>query len=146
VRYLLDTNILVYAVDRNESDKRHEASALLRQVGASGGAMLPAQTLAEFANVSLRHLQPPLSPDDVYRIIEQFEQVFRVLPLTPAIVLEAVRGVRDHRLGYYDSQIWAAARLNQVPYVLSEDFNTGATLDGVTFLNPFAKEFDVSNL
>ena len=34
--------------------------------------------------------------------------------LTPAIALGAVRGVRDHQLGYYDAQIWAAAQINQI--------------------------------
>jgi predicted nucleic acid-binding protein len=87
-----------------------------------------------------------LPPDQVYRFAEQYERTFRVLPLTPTVVLESVRGVRDHQLGYYDAQIWAAARLNQVSYVLSEDFNTGATLDGVTFLNPFAADFEVDGL
>ena len=81
-----------------------------------------------------------------YRQVERYEQAFLVIPLTPAIVLEAVRGVRDYQLAYYDAQIWAAARLNQVPYVLSEDFNPGATLDGVTFLNPFAADFDLNSL
>ena len=29
------------------------------------------------------------------------------------IVLEALRGVRDHQISYYDAQIWASARLNR---------------------------------
>lgn len=48
--------------------------------------------------------------------------------------------------GLLDAQIWAAARLKQVPYVLSEDFSADATLEGVTFLNPFGPEFDISRL
>jgi predicted nucleic acid-binding protein len=146
VRYLLDTNILVYAVDSNELDKQPKARSLLQHLGGSGEAMLSAQTLAEFANVTLRRLEPPLPPDHVYQIVERYEQAFRVLPLTPAIVLEAVRGVRDHQFDYYDAQIWAAARLNQIPYVLSEDFNSGSTLDGVTFLNPLAADFVIGRL
>ena len=144
--YLLDTNILVYAVDENEPDKRREALALLRRFGGSAEAGLSVQTLAEFANATLRRLQPPLSAEQVYRILEQYDRTFRVLPLTPAVVLEAVRGVRDYQLGYYDAQIWAAARLNQVPYVLSEDFNSNARLDRVTFLNPFAPDVEISKL
>ena len=144
--YLFDTNLLVYAVDANEPDKQREAIILLRRLGGSGASVLSSQSLAEFANATLRRLKPPLPPDQVYRLVEQYERTFRVLPLTPAIVLEAVRGVRDHQFAYYDAQIWAAARLNQIPYVLSEDFNSGATLDGVTFLNPFAPEFNPTGL
>ena len=144
--FLLDTNILVYAVDANEPDKRAQAAALLHHLGGSGRAVLSAQTLAEFANAAMRRLEPPLPPEQVYRQIERYEQAFPVIALTQVIVLEAVRGVRDYQFAYYDAQIWAAARLNQVPYVLSEDFNSGATLEGVTFLNPFADDFDLDTL
>jgi predicted nucleic acid-binding protein len=58
------------------------------------------------------------------------------LPLTSPVVLEALRGVREHLLSYYDAQIWALARLGQVAMALSEDFNPGAVLDGVSFTNP----------
>ena len=45
------------------------------------------------------------------------------------VMLEALREVRDHQLSYYDAQIWAAARLNQVPVIFSEDFNSRANSD-----------------
>ena len=54
-----------------------------------------------------------------------------------------MRGVKDHRFGYYDAQIWAIAKLNQVPVVLSEDFASGASVEGVTFSNPFEEAFDI---
>ena len=49
-------------------------------------------------------------------------------------MLEAVRGVRDHRFSHDDAQISAAAKLNQVPVILSEDFNVGVTIEGVCLL------------
>ena len=142
--FLLDTNVLVYAVDANEPEKRAQATALLQRLGGTNRAVLSAQILAEFANATIRKLNPPFSPDQIY--VERYDQIFPILVLTPAIVLEALRGVRDHQLAYYDAQTWATARLNQTPYVLSEDFNSGATLDGVTFLNPFADNFDLDSL
>ncbi|MBU2610397.1 MAG: hypothetical protein KJ606_05560 [Chloroflexi bacterium] len=62
---------------------------------------------------------------------------------------KAARGVRDHALAYYNAQSWAAARLNQVPLVFSEDFcaaptrQDGLTLEGIRFVNPFAQGFEV---
>ena len=44
-------------------------------------------------------------------------------------------------MSYYDAQIWATARLNQVPIIFSEDYNVSPTLEGVQFVNPFAPEF-----
>lgn len=49
-------------------------------------------------------------------------------------------------MSYYDAQVWAAAKLNQVPVVLSEDFPSGATVEGVTFLDPLAASFDLAEL
>jgi predicted nucleic acid-binding protein len=145
-RYVLDTNLLVYAVDRREPLKRNRARELLRRVGRSGSAALPAQALAEFANACLRKLEPRPDPEAIRREVERLLLAFPVLPLTGPVVLEALRGVREHLLSYYDAQVWAAARLGQVGVVLSEDFNPGAVLDGVTFANPLDPAFDLDTL
>jgi predicted nucleic acid-binding protein len=141
-RYVLDTNVLVYALDRREPEKRDRAREVLRRLGASG-AILPAQVLSEFANVCLRKLEPRPDPAAVQREVERLLLAFPVLPLTGPVVLEALRGVREHLLSYYDAQIWAVARLGQVGVVLSEDFNPGAVLDGVSFANPLDPAFDL---
>lgn len=49
--------------------------------------------------------------------------------------------MRDHQLAYWNAQIWASARLNQIPVVFSEAFSDGVALEGVRFVNPFAAEF-----
>jgi predicted nucleic acid-binding protein len=49
----------------------------------------------------------------------------------------------DHSLAYYDAQIWATARLNQIPLIFSEDFQDGQTLEGVRFVNPFSAQFEL---
>ena len=51
------------------------------------------------------------------------------------------RGVRDHAMGFWDAQIWAAARLNQIGLVLSEDLQDRAVVEGVRFVNPFVDGF-----
>ena len=137
-RYIFDTNVLLYRHDAREQAKRLIADDLIRRFAGTGRVVLPAQELAEFSNAALRRFAPPLDAAQVYAQVERLQRTFPVLPLTGAIVLEALRGVRDHRMSYYDAQIWAVARLNQVPVVVSEDFNSGATLDGVTFYDPFA--------
>lgn len=52
----------------------------------------------------------------------------------------------SNHLAYYDAQIWACARLNHIPVVLSEDFQDGQTLEGVRFVDPFAEDFVVERL
>jgi len=48
-------------------------------------------------------------------------------------------------MSYWDAQIWASARLNQIPLILSEDFDAGAIIEGVRFVNPFAGDFELDD-
>src|ERR671910_3041929 len=105
VRYLVDTNVLVYTLDRREPEKRERAREVLRRVGGAGSAALPAQVLSEFANACLKKLEPRPDPEAIRREVERLLLAFPVLPLTGPVVLEALRGVREHRLSYYEAQI-----------------------------------------
>lgn len=142
--YLLDTNVLVYTLDPRDPRKRERARSLLEKLLELGRGAIPAQVLAELANVALRKLDLPA--DDAYGLIERLETIFPVYPLTPAIVLEALRGVRDHQLSYFDAQVWAAAKLHQADVVLSEDFAAGSTVEGIRFLDPFDTDFELATL
>jgi predicted nucleic acid-binding protein len=143
---VVDTNVLVYALDGREPEKRERAREVIGRVGGAGTAVLPAQVLSEFANACLRKLEPSPDPTTVRREVERLMLAFPVLPLTGPVVLEALRGVGEHMLSYYEAQIWAVARLGQAAVVLSEDFNPGAVLDGVSFTNPLDPEFDLAAL
>lgn len=146
LRYLLDTNVLVYTLDPREPGKRERAKEVIRQTALAGSAALPVQALSEFSNVCLRKLQPPLPPEEVRIEVERLSSAFPVLPLTSLVVGEALRGTKEHSFSYYDAQVWAAARLNQMPVVLSEDFNPGAVIEGVRFYDPFNPEFEITAL
>ena len=43
----------------------------------------------------------------------------------------------DFRISYWDALVWATAKMNQIPVVLSEDFPHISVLEGVRFINPF---------
>ena len=137
---LIDTNILVYTFDQNDPARQDQAIQVLRVLSENGSGRLSVQCLSEFAAVVTRRLQPAMSPADTIAQVTRFQQIFPILGLTPMIVLEALRGVQTHQFSYYDAQIWASARLNQIPVVFSEDFNQGV-LEGVRFINPLASDF-----
>jgi predicted nucleic acid-binding protein len=104
-RYLLDSNVLVYTLDVRDPDKRQRAKEVIRGVALSGSAALPVQSLSEFSNVCLRKLEPALEPQEVRREVERLYMAFKVIPLTAPVVMEALRGVYEHRFSYYDTQI-----------------------------------------
>ena len=144
MKILLDTNILVYAYDPADPLRQTQAIELLDRLHILGLGRLSSQALAEFMNALIRpsHGMPPrLTVDEAISTVQHFINHFEIYPLTPLTIIEAGRGVRDHQLPYYDAQVWATARLNQVTALFSEDFNDGAILEGVRFINPFAARF-----
>ncbi len=144
--YLIDTNILVYVYDRSEPAKQALALALLRQMPYSGAGAISTQTLAEFYNAVTRRLKEKLSPAEAYERLQNLEQSWPVMTVTPAVVLEAARGAQQHQLNFWDALVWATAKLNQIPVVLSEDFNVGSAVEGIRFINPLQEGFDLLTL
>ncbi len=138
---LIDTNLLIYLYDPNQSEKQNQSEHVLEQLELTCGGRLSVQVLAEFFSVATRKLTPSFTPAQALDQITLFTRLWPVYDLTPMIVMEAGRGVRDHKLSYYDAQVWATARLNQVPVVFSEDFDDGSILEGVHFVNPFSSKF-----
>lgn len=133
--FLIDTNVLAYAYDRSEPEKQARALEVLDQL--IGISALSTQVLGELFIVLTRKLQQPFPPKTARERVESYLRAWTILPVTPMIVQEAVRGVVAHGFSYWDAQIWATARLNQIPMVLSEDFAHGRRIEGVRFFNPF---------
>jgi predicted nucleic acid-binding protein len=142
---LVDTNVLVYAYDRSEPDKQRRALAVLDWLVGKGAGVLSTQVLAEFYSATTRRLRVPLTPDQAAQRLDSFVQVWAILDITPRIVLEAVRGVQRYGFHSWDAQIWAAAKLNDVPVVFSEDFGAGSEIEGVRFVDPFASDFKLGD-
>ena len=143
---LIDTNIVVYAYDVRDRNKQQRALEVLRRLVVDGRGRLSAQVLGEFLRAATRKLDPPLTPGEAVDQAGHLAASWPVVPITALIVLEAGRGVDAHRLNYWDAQLWATARLNQIEIVLTEDFADGRLIDGVRFLNPFAPTFDPAAL
>ncbi|MEA2166087.1 MAG: hypothetical protein QOK37_4214 [Thermoanaerobaculia bacterium] len=141
---LIDTNILIYAHQPAEREKYDRALQAIAALMASGLGRLSAQILGEFLSATTRGRKPILTLADALHQTALLAEAFPVFDQTSLIVLEAGRGVREHQLGYFDAQIWATARLNQVPVIFSEDFTNGRRLEGVQFLNPLLPGFDLA--
>ncbi len=145
-RYFVDTNVLIYAHDNAAPQKQLMALELLDFLFTSGKGVISTQVLGEFFTIATRKIASPLTVAEAYAQIEGFTRSLEVLPITERIVLAAARGVRDYQINFWDAQLWAAAKINNIATILSEDFNTGATIESVRFVNPFAADFQMAEL
>jgi predicted nucleic acid-binding protein len=144
--FLVDTNVLVYAHDPRDRRKQERALEVFDRLIPDGHAVLSVQCLTEFFQAVRRKIPEPLSPQEALAQVERFIRSCQVFDLTPMTVIDGCRGSDSYSLSLWDALIWATARLNQVSFVLSEDFQDGLLLEGVRFLNPFSETFDLALL
>jgi predicted nucleic acid-binding protein len=148
MKILLDTNILVYSHDPADESRQERSIQILDSLRIRRIGRISVQSLAEFCNAIIRPSRgspPRLTLTEAQQAAGWLSAHFEVFPLTPLIVLEAMSGVRDYQLFYYDAQIWACARLNETSVIFSEDFQDGQILEGVQFINPFTPNFNLAN-
>ncbi|MDI6763126.1 MAG: PIN domain-containing protein [Thermodesulfobacteriota bacterium] len=142
-RIMVDTNILLYAYDRGEPSKQPQALIVLDHLAVNGLGVLTSQVLAEFFVNATRRLKPPLTTEEAYGRIQNYLLSCEILDITGPIVLEAARGVRTYQMAYWDAQIWASAKMNQIRVVFSEDFSERVIIEGISFVNPFGSKFNM---
>ena len=85
----LDTNILVYAYDGSEPEKRRKAQDLLTRGIEEENVALSAQVLSEFFVVVTRRIQTPLSADQAKGLVGLFS-ILPVVEVDLKLVQQAV--------------------------------------------------------
>lgn len=141
---LVDTNVLAYAYDCSERTKQRLALAVLDLLADTQRGVLTTQVLGELFVTLTQKLTERMTVEQAAERIHRYVLSWPVLDVTRLIVLEATRGVRLHQLSFWDAQIWATARLNQVPVIFSEDFGANRPLDGIRVVNPFTPDFHLT--
>ena len=132
----VDTNVLVYARDASEAEKQPQALAWVEHLWRTRTARLSFQVLQEYYAATTRKLKPGLTPEQARADIRDL-LAWRPVPVD-AMVLEASWLAEDRfRLSRWDALIVAAARIAGCDYLLSEDLQDGADLDGLQVVNPF---------
>ena len=136
-RFSLDTNILVYAVDR-DGGERHWLSMELVGRAARRDCVLTVQSLAEFFHATTR--KDLLVPAEAGRFVRDWLEVFEVASADGGALAEAMAAADEHRLSFWDAMLWATARQAGCSILVSEDMQHGRRLGGVEFVNPFAPD------
>ena len=130
VKHFLDTNVLIYAVAKNDP-RASKAEALL-----AGGSIISIQSLNEFVSVA-RKLGMP------WKQINEFVDLICVLCPNPVpISLDTHKGAVAiaQKYGYsvYDALIVSAALESSCETLYSEDLQDGQTINQqLTIRNPF---------
>lgn len=138
---LLDTNVLVYAVDADAP--QHEPSFTVVQRALDGtipGVVVPQVLLEFFAVVThSRRVQHPLSPVQAWEQITLLRTGLRVLDLQPAaltVLGELVLGGRPAGPAIFDLFLIAQMRTHGVATICTHNVPDFAGVPGIEALAP----------
>lgn len=133
----VDTNILVYARDSDQSRKQKIAAQCLGLLWQERTGRTSVQVLSEYYVTLTRKLKPGIRADDAW------DDVQALMSWEPQAldgeVLERAREIeRRYRTSWWDATIVAAAHMQSCKVLLSEDFQDGMAFGQVIVRNPFA--------
>lgn len=131
----LDTNVLVYAIDKRAPEKRERARRLLQELRQRGRVVVSTQVIQEFFAAATRKLQIP--PSRVQRLARWFWPLPHI-SVTWEIIDSAMGLAVDHQMSFWDALILATARHAGCRQVWTEDSQSAAEIAGVRIHNPFA--------
>jgi predicted nucleic acid-binding protein len=132
----VDANVLVYARDAGEAEKRPKAEAWLAHLWRSGTGRLSAQVLREFYVTVTAKLDASVSRAEVREDVRNLLAWERHLPES-RLAEDAWRIEDRYQLHWWDARIVAAAQQLGCTYVLSEDFSPGVRFDDLEVVSPF---------
>jgi predicted nucleic acid-binding protein len=135
-RDFLDTNVLVYAVDL-EDTRKHEIARPILTKAMQGEFSVSVQVLAEFTSSLLHKHAGKFTTAEVTAFLDLLRRIPLIKP-DAEIVRRAVEAHATYGVHFYDGMIIAAAERAGSKKILSEDLNAGQKYFGVEVVNPFA--------
>ena len=135
-KIFLDTNILLYAHDRDAGLKHDTALSILEKVWEEKIGIISTQVIQEFYVNVTRKTPNPISPVQARGIILNYFS-WQVEAIEPQTILTASEIEEKYVLSFWDSLIIAAASQFKAGKILTEDLNHGQTIEGVLIENPF---------
>ncbi len=137
-KIFIDTNILVYTLDKRHEARQQKARKVLKKTASSHQPVISTQVIKEFYVVATAKL----GADQI--IIKNIIHNFRNMEIVNndlELIEQAIDISVLSRLSFWDSLIIAAAEKARCEIILSEDLNPGQLYRGGAVLNPFTVDF-----
>lgn len=132
----IDTNIIIYAYDVTAGKKHKVAGNILADLWNSGLGVISTQVLQEFFVNVAQKIPKPIDKQQAKKIVRDFLK-WHVVVNTGDSIIEAIDICLKSGYSFWDSMIIQAAITGGAAELISEDFQDGQRINGVTIRNPF---------
>jgi predicted nucleic acid-binding protein len=139
-KIFLDTNILVYTMDRFDPEKQKRCRSCLKSLKDDRRGVISTQVMQEFYTAAVKMLNADaLVVKDILRDLERFE----IITVTPELIREAIDCSIINRLSFWDALIVVTAESAQCEKLWTEDLGDGQIIRGVRVENPMQANPDM---
>lgn len=132
----VDSNILVYAEDRDAGPKHAAARDLVTGLWRTGGGVVSVQVLQEFFVTVTRKMPRPLPSGRALTIVEQY-LTWRVVENTGHLLVAGIQLAASLQVSFWDALVLEAALAAHCDQLWTEDLNHGQRVRGLLIVNPF---------
>ena len=145
---LIDTNILCYALDAEEPEKRAVAAGLLSQCWRSEISLaVSVQNLAEFSVIMTEKVKHPLPDAVVTRFIRDIVSFdgWTVIGYDPGTIMEAIDIRYKYSLHFWDALLAATMKQHTIGTIYTEDLHLNK-VPWITVIDPFTEDVVLTRL
>ena len=132
----VDTNILLYAYDRQAGVKRDCSIERLQLLWDDHSGALSVQVLQEFYVNVTRKLAAPQAVSVAREVVAAYGEWVRT-PTTPDTVTRASHIAELAQISFWDAMIVASAEAAGAERIYTEALNAGQRIVGILVVNPF---------
>lgn len=133
-KIFIDTNILIYSLDKHDPEKQKRARELLKKAAMEHSGVISTQVLQEFYVAATRKLGvDPILAKEMVHAFNNYETVL----ITTEMIKDAIDCSVLQRISFWDSLILIAGEKALCEMVWTEDLNNGQIIKGIKIINPF---------
>jgi len=137
---LFDTNILVYAYNTYEAEKRKKCLPLVESVfnGETKG-QITNQILGELFHVLAENMKNPFNSEEAKKIVDSFitSNNWDKFNYDYKTVKKATTYVKDYKIHFWDALIVATMVENNISSIYTENEKDFKKIPGINVINPF---------
>ena len=130
----VDTNVLIYAHDSRDPQKRSTAAALIQ---SQVDGVLLWQVACEYLSASRKLESQGYSLQQAWRDIHDLRSVWTTILPTWSVLDRAENLMASFSLSFWDALILAACLEGGVERIYTKDFDAYPTVNGLKVINPF---------
>jgi predicted nucleic acid-binding protein len=132
-KIFIDSNILVYTLDKNDINKHNKARLALKNIKDNETPVISTQVLQEFYNASTTKLNTDkLLAKSLLHNFTNMETV----QVNIDIIEQGIDISIVSQISFWDGLIIASAEYAKCSAIISEDLNDGQMIRGIKIMNP----------